>query len=220
MRDPERRNGTPFSYSIISVHLEPPSWRKRPKRKFGVVGEGCSFCGLPSPLPLLVAAIICAPGNYRVVHLVIFIIIVLSSFFLPFLFESRRLDEPRWPDDWLFALHIIAGVAAFALLLFLVFGRRLFRNRCMSCCVKDKVKTWWALNITHRWIQWSSSKTSVDIMLQYYIAIHSDFSVENLFGIWKYDIPNCDQNINVQKTYHCNCFGCCTRVIWYWLVFL
>ena len=33
---------------------------------------GSSFCGLPSPLPLLVAAIICAPANYRVVHLVIF----------------------------------------------------------------------------------------------------------------------------------------------------
>ena len=33
---------------------------------------GGSFCGLPSPLPLLVAAIIRAPANYRVVHLVIF----------------------------------------------------------------------------------------------------------------------------------------------------
>jgi len=32
---------------------------------------GGSFCGLPSPLPLLVAAIIRAPANYRVVHLVI-----------------------------------------------------------------------------------------------------------------------------------------------------
>ena len=40
MRCPERRNGTPCSYSIISVHLEPPSWRKRPKRKFGVLGGG------------------------------------------------------------------------------------------------------------------------------------------------------------------------------------
>ena len=36
------------------------------------VGRGGSFCGVPSPLPLLVAAIICAPANYRVVHLVIF----------------------------------------------------------------------------------------------------------------------------------------------------
>ena len=34
---------------------------------------GGSFCGLPSPLPLLVAAIIRAPANYRVVHLVILI---------------------------------------------------------------------------------------------------------------------------------------------------
>ena len=34
---------------------------------------GGSFCGLPLPLPLLVAAIIRAPANYCVVHLVIFI---------------------------------------------------------------------------------------------------------------------------------------------------
>ena len=34
---------------------------------------GSSFCGLPLPLPLLVAAIIRAPANYRVAHLVIFI---------------------------------------------------------------------------------------------------------------------------------------------------
>ena len=40
----------------------------------GSWGVGCSFCGLPSPLPLLVAAIIRAPANYRVVHLVIFLI--------------------------------------------------------------------------------------------------------------------------------------------------
>ena len=33
---------------------------------------GGSFCGLPSPLPLLFAAIIGAPANYRVVHLDIF----------------------------------------------------------------------------------------------------------------------------------------------------
>ena len=32
---------------------------------------GGSFCGLPLPLPLLVAAIIRAPANYRVVHVVI-----------------------------------------------------------------------------------------------------------------------------------------------------
>ena len=39
-------------------------------------GEGGgSFCGLP--LPLLVAAIICAPANYRVVHLVIFVIVIV-----------------------------------------------------------------------------------------------------------------------------------------------
>ena len=31
--------------------------------------------GLPSPLPLLVAAIIRAPANYRVVHLVILIVV-------------------------------------------------------------------------------------------------------------------------------------------------
>ena len=48
--------------------------KKTAKRKFGVLGGG-SFCGLPSPSPspLLVAAIIRAPANYRVVHLVIFI---------------------------------------------------------------------------------------------------------------------------------------------------
>ena len=34
-------------------------------------GEVGLFCGLPSPLPFLVAAIICAPANYGVVHLVI-----------------------------------------------------------------------------------------------------------------------------------------------------
>jgi len=38
---------------------------------------GGSFCGLPSPLPLLVAAIIRAPANYRVVHLVILLILFL-----------------------------------------------------------------------------------------------------------------------------------------------
>ena len=37
---------------------------------------GSSFCGLPSPLPLLVAAIIRAPVNYRVVHLVIFVCLI------------------------------------------------------------------------------------------------------------------------------------------------
>ena len=39
----------------------------------GGEGGGGSFCGLPSPFPLLVAAIIPAPANYRVVHPVIFI---------------------------------------------------------------------------------------------------------------------------------------------------
>ena len=38
----------------------------------GSCGGGSSFCGLPSPSPLLVEAIICAPANYRVVHLDIF----------------------------------------------------------------------------------------------------------------------------------------------------
>ena len=46
------------------------------------VGRGGSFCGVPSPLPLLVAAIICALANYRVVHLVIFQICLFLCFWL------------------------------------------------------------------------------------------------------------------------------------------
>ena len=53
-----------------------------------------------------------------------------------------RLDESRWPDHWLAGLHIFAALAALAVILFLIFGRRLFQNRCMSCCVTDKVKIW------------------------------------------------------------------------------
>ena len=50
-----------------------------------------------------------------------------------------RLEEPRWPDDWIFRLHIFAGLAAFTVILFLVFGQRLFRDYCMSCCITNKV---------------------------------------------------------------------------------
>ena len=67
-------------------------------------GEGGgSFCGLP--LPLLVAAIIRAPANYRVVHLVIFIIIslmtepiMLRPFFLTFVMSGGIyiIDKFRW----------------------------------------------------------------------------------------------------------------------------
>ena len=42
------------------------------KVKFGSLkGEVGLFCGLPSPFPFLVAAIICVPAKYGVVHLVI-----------------------------------------------------------------------------------------------------------------------------------------------------
>ena len=39
----------------------------------------CILSGLPLPLPFLVAAVIRAPANYRVVHLVILIIIVFGA---------------------------------------------------------------------------------------------------------------------------------------------
>ena len=44
-------------------------------------GGGGSFCGLP--LPLLVAAIVRAPANYRVVHLVIFTKVLKEDSFEP-----------------------------------------------------------------------------------------------------------------------------------------
>merc|ERR1712016_486454 len=52
---------------------------------YGSSGGGSSFCGLPLPLPLLVAAIIRAPANYRVVHLVILFYIIIMVGFLYFL---------------------------------------------------------------------------------------------------------------------------------------
>ena len=56
--------------------------------------------------------------------------------------DGGRLEEPRWPDDWLFALHLFAGMAALAVVFFLIFGRKLLRERCVSCFVMDKVKSW------------------------------------------------------------------------------
>ena len=48
----------------------------------------CSFCGLPSPFPLLVAAIICVPANYRIVHLVILLLAYIIFAILKYLHLS------------------------------------------------------------------------------------------------------------------------------------
>ena len=61
---------------------------------------GGSFCGLPSPLPLLVAAIIRAPANYRVVHLVIF----LNAYFPTCIFFYLHIFLPAY----FFYLHIFS----------------------------------------------------------------------------------------------------------------
>ena len=97
--------------------------------------------------------------------------------------EGRNVEEPRWPDDWLFRLHLFAGLSALAVVLFLVFGRRLFRNRCMSCSLTDKVKIWWMLNIRDGSFEWSSSKTSVDIMFQCFIAVYK-WSYPKIFKLF------------------------------------
>ena len=75
-------------------------------------GEGGSFCGLPSPLLILVAAIIRAPANYRVVHLVIFLLFLgpaqqawSQSDPLRFLGISRPVYRPgyqRSPESHIF----------------------------------------------------------------------------------------------------------------------
>ena len=96
---PERRNGMPWSYSIVSAHIEPSSRRKEPKTY--IWGH---FFKHPVALPVIVAfpvivalpviaaflyhiwvtfftymclgpsctVLYSAPANYRVVHLVIF----------------------------------------------------------------------------------------------------------------------------------------------------
>ena len=57
---------------------------------------GGSFCDLPSPLPLLVAAIICVPANYRIVHLVFISSSIFGKHFKFTLFSCSAFVGLSW----------------------------------------------------------------------------------------------------------------------------